>query len=90
MAERSNGVAPEKAYRRLKWPMLVKARHWFPSLAEWDLDDLYQSACLSVVWTPAKRRCRPDVLLSRPAGILPLSTGPGNRPWRRVRLAPAT
>src|SRR5215211_3631833 len=53
LAERSNRVDAEKAYRRLKGPVLVKARHWFPTLPESDLEDVYQSAWLSVVRTPA-------------------------------------
>src|SRR4051794_27700847 len=51
LSERPNGEAAERAYQRLKGPALLKARRWFPTLGEADLEDVYQSAWLSVVRT---------------------------------------
>jgi RNA polymerase sigma factor (sigma-70 family) len=51
LSERPNGEDAERAYRRLKGPALLKARRWFPTLSETDLEDVYQSAWLSVVRT---------------------------------------
>src|SRR4051812_7880025 len=51
LSERPNGENAEQAYERLKGPALLKARRWFPTLSQADLEDVYQSAWLSVVRT---------------------------------------
>lgn len=41
-------------YGRLRRRVLQRARHWFPTLSEADLEDVYQSAWLSIVRTESE------------------------------------
>src|SRR4051812_26934601 len=47
--ERPNGEDLGRACQALKGPVLARARVLFPPLSEPDLEDVFQSACLSVV-----------------------------------------
>jgi RNA polymerase sigma factor (sigma-70 family) len=64
----------DKAYTRLRRPVLRQARRWFPSLAEADLEDVYQAAWLSVVRTDAEVRDLEDYLYTavRSQGLMEL------------------
>src|SRR5919198_5602168 len=47
--ERPNGEDLGRACQALRGPVLARARIRFPTLSEPDLEDVFQSACLSVV-----------------------------------------
>jgi hypothetical protein len=44
----------EGLYRRLRAKVLARARRWFPSLTEADLEDIYQAAWLSAIRTQSE------------------------------------
>jgi hypothetical protein len=52
LSERPNGEDAERAYQRLKGPARLKARRWFATLTEADLEEVYRSAWLSVCQRP--------------------------------------
>src|SRR4051812_47149751 len=61
-------------YERLKPPVLRRARRWFPTLSDPDLEDAYQSAWLSVVRTDSEVRDVEDYVYAamRSQGLMEL------------------
>jgi hypothetical protein len=74
MAERRGDDCSGQAYQRLKRLVLRRARRWFPSLADADLEDVYQAAWLSIVRTKAEVRDLEDYVYAavRSQGLMEL------------------